>query len=154
MCQYVVGNAQEYHRDWSLMRKFATAYGGFGACMDWMSLLTTLSCISWSVHYEELLEKVDIGHCAVSVAHITWEKLTSLSLSLSLFSICLSLSVCASVSLWGSQVNTRTHTHTHTHVHTVTLHTDTYRTTPRLMHRASLGNQGIHYLSHTVETWT
>ena len=89
-------------------------------------------------------------HISPGKTHIS----LSLSLSLTFFNMSVSFCMCLCLSVRLSSKHTHAHTHTHTYTLTVTLHTDTYRTTPRLMHRASLGNQGIHYLSHTVETWT
>ena len=89
-------------------------------------------------------------HISPGKTHIS----LSLSLSLTFFNMSVSFCMCLCLSVRLSSKHTHAHTHTHTYTLTVTLHTDTYRTTPRLMHRASLCNQGIHSLSHTVETWT
>ena len=123
--------------------------------IDWMGLLShtqlySLKCAVWGVFWECRYWSL----CSVSVTYFlgkppSLSRSLSLSLSLSLL-MWLSLSVCVSVSLSLSLWNK----HTHTKKHTITWHRYTNRTTPRLMHTESLRTQGIHYLSHSVETWT
>lgn len=98
---------------------------------------------------------VDIGHCPMSVAHISGQTHISVSLSPSL-PLYLSLSVCGSVSLSLSLSRKHTHapTHARTHTHSQSCDIQRYRTTPRLMHTQSHRTEGIHCLSHTIETWT
>ena len=97
---------------------------------------------------------VDVGHCPVSVAYISGHTHISVSLSLPLFQcVCLFLCVALSLCLWVCEENTQTHTHTHTHTHTyaytltIMRHTDTYKTTPRLVHTELHCTEGLHYLS-------